>query len=141
MALPALPVSLAGASAQSPLPALWGHLDAPGVHGSNEAVQEADISAEIEHCRSRRPFASDVATDLLDVDHVRLGQEVDQHLSDVAVGCWHGLQGDPVAGEVRQAAAHAWVDCQDPLHLAAFFSQAKIAWSATAWIFSPAARQ
>jgi hypothetical protein len=42
---------------------------------------------------------------------------------------------------VGDAAAHAWVDCEDALHLAAFRSQAKIAWSATAWILRPLARQ
>ena len=124
MALPARSVSLAGASAQSLLPALWCHLDAPGVHGSNEAMQEADIATELEHGAARCSLASDVAADLLDVDHVRLGQEVDQHLSDVAVGRWHGLQGDSVSAKVRQAAAHAWVDGKDAFHLEAFLNTA-----------------
>ena len=124
MALPALPVRLAGACTQSPLPALWCHLDAPGVHAGDEAMQEADIATEVEHGAARRPFASDVAADLLDVADIRLGQEVDQDISDVPVGRRHGLQGDPVAGEVRQAAGHPGVNGQDPLHLAAFRSQA-----------------
>jgi len=141
MALPALPVRLAGACAQSPLPPLWCHLDAPGVHAGDKAVQEADIATEVEHGAARCSFASDVAAHLFDVADIRLGQEVDQDISDVPVGRRHGLQGDPVAGEVRQAATHAWVDGQDPLHREAFFSQAKIAWSATAWILRPLARQ
>ena len=141
MALPARSMGLAGACTQSLLPALWRHLNAPGVHAGDEAVQEADIATELEHCRTGRPFASDVSAHLLDVDHIRLGQEVDQDISDVPVGRRHGLQGDPVAGEVCQAAGHPWVDCEDSFHLAAFRSQAKIAWSATAWILRPVAMQ
>ena len=94
-------------------------------------MEESDIAPEVKHGAPWRPFASDVAAYLLNVDHVRLAKEVDKHLPDVTVGGMHGFQGDSVAGEVRQAAAHAWVDCQDSLHLEAFFSQAKIAWSAT----------
>ena len=110
MPLPARSMGLTGASAQSLLPALWGHLDAPGVHAGNEPMQEADIATEIEHCRSRRPFASDVAADLLNVADIRLAKVVDHHLPDVTVGGRHGLQGDSVAGVVRQTAGHPWVD-------------------------------
>ena len=87
-------------------------------------MEEADIATELEHCRTGRPFASDVAAHFLDVADIRLRQEVNQDISDVPVGCRHGLQGDSVAGVVRQAAAHAWVDGEDPGHLAAFRSQA-----------------
>ena len=114
----------AGAYTQSPLPALWCHLDAPGVHAGDEAVKEADIAPKVEHSAARCPFASDVAAHFLDVADIRLGQEVDQDISDVPVGRRHGLQNDSVAGVVRQAAAHAWVDGEDPGHLAAFRSQA-----------------
>ena len=124
MALPARSMRLAGACAQSPLPPLWCHLDAPGVHAGDEAMQEADIATELEHGAARCSFASDVAADFLDVADIRLGQEVDQDISDVPVGRRHGLKGDPVAGEVRQAAGHPWVDCQNPFHLAAFRNQA-----------------
>ena len=124
MALPARSVGLAGACTQSALPALWCHLDAPGVHAGDEAMQEADIATELEHGAAGRSLAADVSAHLLDVADIRLGQEVDQDISDVPVGRRHGLQGDPVAGEVRQAAAHAWIDGQDPFHLAAFRSQA-----------------
>ena len=124
VALPARSMGLAGASAQSLLPALWCHLNAPRVHGSDEAMQETDIATEVEHGAARCSFPSDEAADLLDVADIRLGQEVDQDISDVPVGRRHGLQGDPVAGEVRQAAAHAWIDGEDPFHLAAFRSQA-----------------
>ena len=124
MALPARSMRLAGACTQSPLPPLWCHLDAPGVHAGDEAMQEADIATEVEHGATRRPFASDVAAHFFDVADIRLGQEIDQDISDVPVGRRHGLQCDPVSGEVRQAAAHAWVDGQDPFHRAAFFSQA-----------------
>ena len=124
MALPALPVSLAGSCTQSPLPALWGNLDAPGVHAGDEAMQETDIATELEHGAAGRSLAANVAADFLDVADIRLAQEVDQDISDVPVGRRHGLQGDPVAGVVRQAARHPWVDGQDPFHLAAFFSQA-----------------
>ena len=141
MALPARSMGLAGACAQSLLPALWCHLDAPGVHAGDEAMQEADIATKVEHGATRRPFASDVSAHFLNVYYVGLAEVVDHHLPDVAVGGRHRLQGDPVVGEVRQASAHAWVDGQDPFHLAAFFSQAKIAWSATAWILRPLARQ
>lgn len=111
MPLPARSMGLASASPQSLLPALWGHLDAPGVHAGDEAMQEADIATEVEHGAARRSFAADVAADLLDVADIRLGQEVDQDISDVSVGRRHGLQGDSVAGEVRQTAGHPWVDC------------------------------
>jgi len=141
MPFPARSMGLAGACTQSPLPALWGNLDAPGVHAGDEAMQEADIATELEHCRTGRSLASDVTTDLLDVADIRLGQEVDQDISDVPVGRRHGLQGDPVAGVVRQAAGHPGVDGQDPFHRAAFFSQAAMALSATACSLRPAARQ
>jgi len=134
-------MGLAGSSPQSLLPALWGHLDAPGVHAGDEAMQEADIATEVEHGATRRPFASDVAADFFDVADIRLGQVVDQDISDVPVGRRHGIQGHPVAGEVRQASGHPWVDGEDAFHREAFFNQAKTAWSATAWIFRPLARQ
>jgi len=141
MALPARSMRLAGACTQSPLPPLWGNLDAPGVHAGDEAMQEADIATEVKHGAAGCSLAAYVSAHLLDVADIRLGQEVDQDISDVPVGRRHGLQGDPVAGVVRQAAGHPWVYCQDPIHLAAFRSQAKIAWSATAWILRPLARQ
>ena len=134
-------MGLASASPQSLLPALWCHLDAPGVHAGDEAMQEADIATEVEHGAAWCPFAADVASDLLDVADIRLGQEVDQDISDVPVGRRHGLEADPVAGEVRQAAAHARVDGKDPFHREAFFSQAAMALSATACIFRPASMQ
>jgi len=123
MAFPARSMSLTGASPQSLLPALWGNLDAPGVHAGYEPMQETDIAPKVEHGAAWCPFASDEAADLLDVADIRLAQEVDQDISDVPVGRRHGLEGDPIAGEVRQAAGQPWVNGQNPFHLAAFRSQ------------------
>jgi len=110
MALPARSMGLAGACTQSALPPLWRHLDAPDIHAGDKAVQEADIATEVEHGAARCPFSSDVAAHFFDVADIRLAQEVDQDISDVPVSRRHGLQGDPVAGVVRQAAGHPWVD-------------------------------
>lgn len=73
-------------------------------------MQESYVAPKVEHGAPWCSLAADVAADLLDVADIRLGQEVDQDISNVAVGRRHGLQGDPVVSEVRQASAHAWVD-------------------------------
>ena len=52
-----------------------------------------------------------------------------------------GIWNDASVTVVGDTAGHTGINCEDAFHLEAFFSQAKIAWSATAWIFRPAARQ
>ncbi len=67
VALPLRTMGRLGAGPDGLLPALWRHLDHPGLRRCDQAVQEADVVAEIEHRAARGALTSDVPTHLLDV--------------------------------------------------------------------------
>ena len=124
VSLPPGAVRSLGAGLNRLLPPLRRYLDHPGLGAGYQAMDESYVSAEVEHGRARCALPAHIAADFLYVHHVGDAQSIQDERRDILIGGRHGIQDDAPVPVVGDTAAHAWVNGQDPFHLAAFRSQA-----------------